>query len=107
MRVPYGSPIRVRENREYLMGTVYTPGDRRRVAPAIPPVSEPAEQDDPEVRYALAGAYGARWDQCGDPADRDRAIDHWQAVLAVADEPGGLVECGRLLGERAEADGDI
>jgi len=66
-----------------------------------------ADQDDTYVRYALAWAYGARWDHGGDPADRDRAIGHWQAVLAVAEEPGGLVECGRLLGERAEAGDDV
>jgi len=66
-----------------------------------------ADQDDTYVRYALAWAYGARWDHGGDAADRDRAIDHWRAVFSVAEDPGGLVECGRLLGERAEAGDDL
>ncbi|MFF5289933.1 CHAT domain-containing protein [Paractinoplanes globisporus] len=72
---------------------------------------EAAERaDDPEdtyVRYALAWAYGCRWDCGEDPADRDRAIDHWHAVLAVVEDLAGLAECARLLGERAEAEEDV
>ncbi|MEV4352047.1 CHAT domain-containing protein [Actinoplanes sp. NPDC049596] len=60
------------------------------------------EDGDPVVRHALACAYQERWDTRADESDLDRAIDHWRAALADVPEPGGMADCGRLLGERAE-----
>ncbi|MGK5682178.1 CHAT domain-containing protein [Actinoplanes sp. URMC 104] len=65
-----------------------------------------AGHGDPYVRHALAWAYEFRWDAGADPADRDRAIGHWLAVLELVEDADGLAECARLLGERGESDGD-
>ncbi|MDY7083603.1 MAG: CHAT domain-containing protein [Actinomycetota bacterium] len=66
-----------------------------------------SDPGDPWVRHALAWAYGCRWDLAADTADRDRAIVHWLAVLEVVEDPAGLTECGRLLGERGDSGKNI